>query len=428
MRKDLKSNEIQEVTQIQESADMHKKTKRSRKIYAIIASVLAVVLLIGGTFAYFTDYATLQTSGTAGTVKIAVDDNINLLNEDGYDILNPGDQRDVNFTVTNEGNKSVDASVVILLDVTDKDGNPITLTGDSETQSEYDIYLRDDVELLEGRGYAPKEGAKPVQIKYIDGGFMMYELPTLQLNGNSDLHDEVETIDGVNEFSHTYDFVLVFKGEAGNEFQASKINLEVLVDAIQHENTGGSFEATMDGTTLELAKRTTGCPYYYSDSISSPLPKCTHDIPENTCRGKVCDCVHVHSAYVTNANSKYTFILCEDIETVHVEGNVIWYPLEYSVNGDHLHKEITVGNYTHIYCEYVDAVCSDGLKAFYPWSLYEGGGTDFTGKTCEVYGGYVVDHKHVEKQVGSKTHIYCESVESQYTDGDTVWYPHYMLY
>ena len=61
MRKDLKSNEIQEVTQIQESADMHKKTKRSRKIYAIIASALAVVLLIGGTFAYFTDYATLQT-------------------------------------------------------------------------------------------------------------------------------------------------------------------------------------------------------------------------------------------------------------------------------------------------------------------------------------------------------------------------------
>lgn len=383
MRKDLKSNEIQEVTQNQESADMHTKPKRSKKIYAIIASALAFVLLIGGTFAYFTDYATLQTTGTAGTVKIAVDDNINLLNEDGYDILNPGDMRDAGFTVTNEGNKSVDVKGTIFLTGYDRDGNLVNFTGDAETQSEYDLYLRDDVELVEGRGYMPKEGAKPLQVKEVDGGFIMYTLPDLMLNGNSALHDEVETIDGVNEYSHEYDIVLVFKGAAGNEWQASQIYLEVMVDAKQHENTEGGWETIYggeEGITLELVKRSTyaGCPYFAYDADGGLISHPCEHINENinatvTCRYLNCECEHAH---VTETVGDTTYVYCEDVDYVHMPGwiksRVIFVPYEaYEYGGTHNHAEIPIGNnVTHIYCEYVEDVHRDGDITWYPWELY----------------------------------------------------------
>lgn len=386
MRKDLKSNEIQEVTQNQESADMHKKTKRSRKIYAIIASALAFVLLIGGTFAYFTDYATLQTTGTAGTVKIAVEDNINLLNEDGYDILNPGDMRDAGFTVTNEGNKSVDVMASIYLTGYDRNGDLVMFTGDEATQSEYDLYLRDDVELVEGRGYAPKDGAKPLQVKEVDGGFIMYTLPDLMLNGNSDLYDEVETIDGVNEYSHEYDIVLVFKGEAGNEWQASQIHLEVMVDAKQHENTDGGWETIYGGdpgeigVTLELVKRSTyaGCPYFAYDADGGLISHPCEHINENinatvVCRYLNCDCEHAHVAETVGDK---TYVYCEDVDYAHYTAwaggtSVLFLPYEaYEYGGTHSHAELSVGDKTHIYCEYVENIHSDGDIVWYPWELY----------------------------------------------------------
>lgn len=373
MRKDLKSNEIQEVTQNQESADMHTKSKRSKKIYAIIASALAFVLLIGGTFAYFTDYATLQTTGTAGTVKIAVEDNINLLNEDGYDILNPGDMRDAGFTVTNEGNKSVDVKSTITLTGRDRNGDLVMFTGDAVTQSEYDLYLRDDVEKVEGRGYMPKDGALPLEVKSVDGGVITYVLPNLMLNGNSDLHDEVETIDGIDEYSHEYDIVLVFKGEAGNEWQASTINIEVFVDAKQHENISDwqPVYPEVPAPKLMLLKRQPRCPYYYGDEIGEYYTDCGHELVENQCRYFNCECDHYHYGEQVG---EYLHVYCEDVKYAYREGNIVYYPYSlYEPRGTHDHEELAVGSYTHVYCEYIESsytASHDPKIVFYPWELH----------------------------------------------------------
>ena len=207
-----------------------------------LCALLAIIMLFGASFAYFSDYATSQANGTAGTVALSMDSNINLLDAEGRDILNPGDMRDGSFEVTNEGNKSVDVRTTIVLTAQDYAGNPVTFTGDATTQSEYDLYLRDDVEYVEGRGYMPKEGAQPLQVKSIDQDTITYILPEYSLNGNSDNYDEVETIDGVNEFSHVNDFVFVFKGESGNEWQDSSVQLDVLVEAKQHENTQAGWD------------------------------------------------------------------------------------------------------------------------------------------------------------------------------------------
>jgi predicted ribosomally synthesized peptide with SipW-like signal peptide len=218
-----------------------KKTIFNKKS-ATIAIVGAVALTMVGTMAYFTDYATTQANGTAGTVAIALDSQIDLKDANGMDILNPGDMREGMFTVTNMGNKSIDVRTTLALTALDHEGNAINFTGDAESQSEYDLYLASDVELVAGEGYKPVTGAKPIEVKSIEGNVIKYAIADYSLNGNSDEYAEVETIDGIDAFAHDYDFVLVFKGETGNEWQASTIQLDVIVEAKQHENTGAGWD------------------------------------------------------------------------------------------------------------------------------------------------------------------------------------------
>ena len=107
---------------------------RKNSLFRAMSCLLAVAILFGCTFAYFTDYATTSTSGTAGTVALSMDSNINLLNPDGLDIINPGDMRDGSFTVTNEGNKSIDVRTTIALTTQSNTGFDLAFSGDGVTQ------------------------------------------------------------------------------------------------------------------------------------------------------------------------------------------------------------------------------------------------------------------------------------------------------
>ena len=216
--------------------------KMTNKNVALACVGAAFVLALGASMAYFTDYAATSAEGTAGTVAIALDSKINLLDANGMNILNPGDMRDAGYDVTNMGNKSIDVRETVILEAFGMYMADMPLTGDAETQSEFDLYLRSDVELVEGEGYKPMTGAKPLQVKSIDGNKITYTLPEYSLNGNSDEYDEVETIDGVDAFAKENDFVFVFKGEAGNDWQGSSAKITVFVEAKQHENTGAGWE------------------------------------------------------------------------------------------------------------------------------------------------------------------------------------------
>ena len=39
-----------------------------------------------------------------------------------------------------------------------------------------------------------------------------------------------------------YDYVLVFKGETGNDWQDSTITIDIVAEAKQHENTGAGWD------------------------------------------------------------------------------------------------------------------------------------------------------------------------------------------
>ena len=245
---------------------------KKNSLFKAISCLLVVAVLFGCSFAYFTDYATEQATGTAGTVALSMDSNINLLDANGMDIINPGDMRDGSFTVTNEGNKSIDVRTTIALTTQSNTGFDLTFSGDGTTQSEYDLYLASDVELVEGKGYMPKDGAQPLQVKSIDQDVITYVLPEYSLNGNSDKYDEVESIDGVNEYSHTYDFVMVMKGGATNEWQNSSVSIDVLVEAKQHENTSAGWEIVAKENVV-------------SGSINQEAVKGENVITENTNQG-----------------------------------------------------------------------------------------------------------------------------------------------
>ena len=212
--------------------------KKNKNLKGFICMALALVMVLGSSFAYFTDRADTSASGTAGTVGVDLTSDINLLDEDGKDILNPGDLRDGSFGVENTGNKSIDVRTTIVL-------TSSVAMDKTAAQAEYELYLKDDVEFVEGKGWMPKDGAQPLEVRSIseDGKTITYNLPDYILNGNEDFGDDKREIeDGITTDSHDNDFVLIFKAGSSNAFQDSKVQLDVLVEAKQHRNTGAGWD------------------------------------------------------------------------------------------------------------------------------------------------------------------------------------------
>ena len=141
--------------------------KSTKKRIGAIGVVCALCLTMVASFAYFTDRVELKGSATSGSVQIeatafaGADENNVLVDRDGLDNLNPGDVRDLTFTVTNEGNKAIDLRHTIKLTVLDAAGEALALS-EENGQAQFDIYLKDDVTYTAAAGYVIAENAKPI--------------------------------------------------------------------------------------------------------------------------------------------------------------------------------------------------------------------------------------------------------------------------
>lgn len=210
--------------------------KNSRRVVSFMLVIAMLMTLLVGTTAWFTDRVSTTTNGTAGTVTINVNDTgINLKDQLGKDILNPGDLRKVNYTVTNTGNKSVDIKETIYLSAYDKLGQKLNL---SDTQSEFELYKASDVIFFDNRGWIPKENTEPLQVKSLNENIITYDIPTYTLNGSTNFEDinrEIE--DSIDTDFKTNDFVLIFKALSNNTFQGAVLKLDLIVEAKQHRNT-----------------------------------------------------------------------------------------------------------------------------------------------------------------------------------------------
>lgn len=191
-----------------------RKKLSSPRLRCVVSFVLAFTLLISGSMAYFSDRAHVVEQATAGTVQVTLDDSgVNLLNAEGLDILNPGDVRDFNLTVVNEGNKSVDAKMVITLTssvpMSDNNGDnisyslrsfPTVPTDDAAFNwqvyaNEYELYWANDIVYVDGAGHYPKDGALPLSgaVRAMNSSKtqIVYTLPIGVLSGNES-HGEYE--------------------------------------------------------------------------------------------------------------------------------------------------------------------------------------------------------------------------------------------
>lgn len=213
----------------------------SKKKFLSLALVLAIgATLLVGTTAYFTDRVSTNATTTAGTVTLELDASTlaaSMLDADGKDILNPGDQRVINYELTNTGNKSVDVREKIVV-------TSSVAMDKVAAQAEFEIYNASDVEFVAGRGYAPKASATPLAVRSIseDGKQITYNVPEYVLNGNASLGDENREIEsGIDTDKNAGNYVLVFKGASSNAFQGATVTVDILAEAKQHRNTDASL-------------------------------------------------------------------------------------------------------------------------------------------------------------------------------------------
>lgn len=242
-----------------------------KRLSKIMAGAMALCLLVG-TFAYFTDRVEHKATGTSGNVQIestafagANAANV-LVDRDGNDNLNPGDVRDLTFTVSNMGNKAVDIRHTIKLAVTDKAGAALDLTA-IDGQAEFDIYKAGDVTYTAKAGYVIAENAKPVfssdsvtntlgASRTLTGNTITYTFADTTLLGKegADNSERVENaalaadtdVEGfidVNDTKDavTYKYVLVFRNTSLNKFMNSGIQIDMVVEAKQHYNTNDTW-------------------------------------------------------------------------------------------------------------------------------------------------------------------------------------------
>lgn len=249
----------------------------------IMAFGMALCLMVG-TFAYFTDRVSLGATGKSGNVQIestgfagASAANV-LVDRDGNDNLNPGDVRDLTFTVSNEGSKAVDLRHTIKLAATDSTGAALALTEEAG-QAEFDIYLKDDVSYTPAAGYVITAGAKPVFStstyddasgngvkRVVDANTITYYFGTTTLLGKEGVANaervenaaltasdsEKNIVIGANDDSVTYEYVLVYRNTSLNKFMNSGVKIDMVVEAKQHYNTNN------DWTTVAAQSFTAG--------------------------------------------------------------------------------------------------------------------------------------------------------------------------
>lgn len=111
--------------------------RNKQRVATMGLAVAASVAVLGGAFAYFTDYESKDLSARAGTLTM----NITEATEDlsnGLTIINPGDSNPLKFTVNNTGEKSMDVKAVLTVSA------PQAFTDDDH---EYKITTKDGQEL-----------------------------------------------------------------------------------------------------------------------------------------------------------------------------------------------------------------------------------------------------------------------------------------
>lgn len=236
--------------------------KINRKLAGAALGVMT--LAAGAGFAYFSDYSTNNAGGVAGT--LGVNSEMTVVQED-LDNLNPGDTTPIKFDVKNTGNKMMTVRETMVLRVEkpvyqkdekgnvvlDENGQPViekyeaaALTPDF--MSEFEIVDKEGKELstrtVAGNKitYVLNDGAKVLDGKKELASRESATGEKIAVEGNIVGDDHVQT-----------EYQLKFKGDAGNEWQASKVYIDYLVEGAQYLNNKTPDWTKLFNKTIEFA-------------------------------------------------------------------------------------------------------------------------------------------------------------------------------
>jgi hypothetical protein len=189
-------------------------TKNKRKIRgALVLGILAICLIAGSMFSFFSDVVTGDGEVVSGTLDIEGTYVITVNGEEAsglsIDNFNPGDVIVIKATVTNSGNKSAWIRDVITIDV--------------------DPALTSFIEIFEGE-VTVAEMSTAEKITLDENG--TYSTTPAIINGTGTGAEE-ET-NGITEFVAVY--TIYFSDTATNEAQGKSINFTAVTQALQYRN------------------------------------------------------------------------------------------------------------------------------------------------------------------------------------------------
>lgn len=215
-----------------------------KKRITMILAVACCLALLVGSFAFFTDRYTTDTTATAGNIDLVWEDvsvneyqaaagdavigNNEYCQNDVWDkhslvtadgIINPGDAFDMSYKLSNDGSKSIDVRQRIVL-VSD-----VELT--SEEAAEYHLTITggNDTAAVAGKLQDDKKT-------------IIYDLKDIILNGSKETTEENAVAGNLVKADNvTYTVRFDFEKEALNRFMESTVTIDLFATAKQHRNT-----------------------------------------------------------------------------------------------------------------------------------------------------------------------------------------------
>lgn len=229
------------------------------------ASVVAIGAVAAGAFAFFSDTAESATSGTAGLVDVDISSDMELTNSENInpgdndpdkpDDARPGTPHELTFAVANSGNKSIMTRNVITLSVKDSAG-----AIDMDPSVYRLLYDDNGTELVEK--YYSADGITFTSEKHEDCKYVRYITTQVALDGKVGSTGQ-ETEDGITEGAVgngatvgegkdnvSYAYTLMMELDTTDEYELSKLQIDLEVQAMQYRNTNNTAWDTIFTDTV----------------------------------------------------------------------------------------------------------------------------------------------------------------------------------
>ena len=258
---------------------MTKTNSKKALLSSAFALVLSAAMLIGTTFAWFTDTASTKGATTAGKLAVGItadkmtdagDFSEQLLNTDFAEEvsnLNPADVRTIEYTISSKQSKSLRASDCLTVTVTPDakmmaDQNKTVDDLFAEFTDKAAIHLvtgaKDDTKQVVTASDGTttdvtfEDSGLTLKDAYVTEGkdaiVLVYQGDEVNLDGVGDNAEKIPGNNGKTTSARKY--TLYFDETAGNQWQGAQVSIGSTVSAVQYANTAaGDAVLNVDATS-----------------------------------------------------------------------------------------------------------------------------------------------------------------------------------